>query len=171
MKKPTSYKEKTLVVVFNQTRWTEGKRHSTASTPTSTVVVTTNPLIKPLLLCRWCTQRHVAAAHGCRCRSITVAHGRCWWTSHGAREWGRVTTLSDIIPYCHLNHSIWSLSDNKESSRWVLSGLRLVNHFKTQRGSNVCIKTPTKEGPECLHRLIPNSPLGVHYYKPLFMTW
>jgi hypothetical protein len=27
-----------------------------------------------------------------------------------------VTTSSEIIPYYHLNHSIWSLSDNKESS-------------------------------------------------------
>jgi hypothetical protein len=28
-----------------------------------------------------------------------------------------VTTSSEIIPYYHLNHSFWSLSDNKESSR------------------------------------------------------
>jgi hypothetical protein len=28
-----------------------------------------------------------------------------------------VTTPSEIIPYYHLNHSVWSLSDNKESSR------------------------------------------------------
>jgi hypothetical protein len=28
-----------------------------------------------------------------------------------------VTTPSEIIPYYHLNHSISSLSDNKESSR------------------------------------------------------
>jgi hypothetical protein len=27
-----------------------------------------------------------------------------------------VTTPLEIIPYYHLNHSIWSLSDNKESS-------------------------------------------------------
>jgi hypothetical protein len=27
-----------------------------------------------------------------------------------------VTTPSEIIPYYRLNHSIWSLSDNKESS-------------------------------------------------------
>jgi hypothetical protein len=30
---------------------------------------------------------------------------------------GDVTTPSEIILYYHLNHSIWSLSDNKESSR------------------------------------------------------
>jgi hypothetical protein len=53
-----------------------------------------------------------------------------------------VTTLTEIIPSYRLNHSIWSLSDNKESSRWVLPGLRPVNHLKTQRGSNVCIKLP-----------------------------
>jgi hypothetical protein len=53
-----------------------------------------------------------------------------------------VTTPSEIIPYYRLNHSIGSLSDNKESSRWVLSGLHPVNHLKTQRGSNVCIKLP-----------------------------
>jgi hypothetical protein len=28
-----------------------------------------------------------------------------------------VTTPSEIIPYYRLNHSIWSLSDDKESSR------------------------------------------------------
>jgi hypothetical protein len=28
-----------------------------------------------------------------------------------------VTTPPEIIPYYHLNHSIWSLSDNKEVSR------------------------------------------------------
>jgi hypothetical protein len=28
-----------------------------------------------------------------------------------------VTTPSEIIPYYRLNHSIWSLNDNKESSR------------------------------------------------------
>jgi hypothetical protein len=33
-----------------------------------------------------------------------------------------VTTPPEIIPYYFLNHSIWSLSDNKEVSRWVLPG-------------------------------------------------
>jgi hypothetical protein len=28
-----------------------------------------------------------------------------------------VTTPPEIIPYYRLNHSIWSLSDNKEASR------------------------------------------------------
>jgi hypothetical protein len=55
-----------------------------------------------------------------------------------------VTTPSEIIPYNRLNHSIWSLSDNKESSRWVLPGLHPVNHLETQRGSNVCIKLPQR---------------------------
>jgi hypothetical protein len=32
----------------------------------------------------------------------------------------------------------------------VLPGLHPVNHLKTQRGSNVCIKTPMKKSPECL---------------------
>jgi hypothetical protein len=61
-----------------------------------------------------------------------------------------VTTPPEIIPYYRLNHSIWSSSNNKEVSRWVLPGYRPVNHLTTQRGSNVCIKTPTKESPECL---------------------
>jgi hypothetical protein len=61
-----------------------------------------------------------------------------------------VTTPPKIILYYRLNHSIWSLSDNKESFRWVLPGLHPVNHLTTQRGSNVCIKTPSKESPECL---------------------
>jgi hypothetical protein len=61
-----------------------------------------------------------------------------------------VTTPPEIIPYYRLNHSIWSLSNNKEVSRWVLPGQRPVNHLTSQRGSNVCIKTPTKESPECL---------------------
>jgi hypothetical protein len=55
-----------------------------------------------------------------------------------------------IIPYYRLNHSIWSLSDNKEVSHLVFPGQRLVNHLISQRGSNVCIETPTKESPECL---------------------
>jgi hypothetical protein len=55
-----------------------------------------------------------------------------------------VTTPSEIILYYHLNHSIWSLSDNKELSRWVLPGLHPVNHLETQRGSNVCIKLPRR---------------------------
>jgi hypothetical protein len=59
-------------------------------------------------------------------------------------------TPPEIIPYYRLNYSIWSLSDNKESSRSELSGLHLVNHLKTQRESNECIKTPTKGSPECL---------------------
>jgi hypothetical protein len=29
----------------------------------------------------------------------------------------RVTTPPEITPYYHLNHSFWSLSDNKEVSR------------------------------------------------------
>jgi hypothetical protein len=33
------------------------------------------------------------------------------------RRAGSVTTPSEIIPYYRLNYSIWSLSDNKESSR------------------------------------------------------
>jgi hypothetical protein len=40
------------------------------------------------------------------------------------------TTPSEIIPYYRLNHSIWSLSNNKESSCWGLPGLRPVNHLK-----------------------------------------
>jgi hypothetical protein len=55
-----------------------------------------------------------------------------------------VTTPSEIIPYYRLNHSFWSSSDNKESSRWVLPGLHPVNHLETQRGSNVCIKLPRR---------------------------
>jgi hypothetical protein len=100
-----------------------------------------------------------------RCNSI----GPVWPVGlTGVRR--RVTTPSEIIPYYLLNHSIWSLSNNKESSRWVLLGLRPVNHLKTQRGSNVCIKTPTKESPECLtneHQI----PCRVHYYKRSSLTW
>jgi hypothetical protein len=38
-----------------------------------------------------------------------------------------MTTPPKIIPYYHLNHSIWSSSDNKEPSRWVLSGQSQLN--------------------------------------------
>jgi hypothetical protein len=34
-----------------------------------------------------------------------------------ASNWHRVTTPPEIIPYYRLNHSIWSLRDNKEASR------------------------------------------------------
>jgi histone deacetylase 1/2 len=37
--------------------------------------------------------------------------------SHQPSSLTSVTTPSEIIPYCRLNHSFWSLSDNKESSR------------------------------------------------------
>jgi hypothetical protein len=35
----------------------------------------------------------------------------------------------EITPYYRLNHSIWSLSDSKEVSHWVLPGLHPVNHL------------------------------------------
>jgi hypothetical protein len=70
-----------------------------------------------------------------------------------------VTTPSEIISYYRLNHSIWSLSDNKESSRWVLPGLHPVNHLKTQRGSNVCIKLPWRRVQSELH-INTNLPVG-----------
>jgi hypothetical protein len=79
-----------------------------------------------------------------------------------------VTTPSEIIPYYRLNHSIWS--NNKESSHWVLLGLHPVNHLTTQRGSNICIKTPTKESPELPYKLISNR-RRVHYYKHSSLTW
>jgi hypothetical protein len=81
-------------------------------------------------------------------------HITCFtWKQHLKRNSARltrlkerlyVTTPSKIIPYYRLNHSIWSLSDNRETSHWVLSGLHPVNHLETQRGSNVCIKLPWK---------------------------
>jgi hypothetical protein len=55
-----------------------------------------------------------------------------------------VTTPPKIIPYYRLNHSSWSLRDNKEITRWVLPGLHSVNHLTSQRGSNVCIKLPRR---------------------------
>jgi hypothetical protein len=75
-----------------------------------------------------------------------------------------VTTPPEIILYYCLNHSIWSLSDNKEASRWVLPGLHPVNHLETQRGSNECIKTPTKESPKCLTNYPSHTRRG-HYYN------
>jgi hypothetical protein len=81
-----------------------------------------------------------------------------------------VTTPPGIIPYYRLNHSIWSLSDNKEASRWVLPGLHPENHLETHRGSNECIKTPTKESPECLTNY-PWHPRRGHYYKHSSLTW
>jgi hypothetical protein len=81
-----------------------------------------------------------------------------------------VTTPPEIIPYYRLDHSIWSLSDNKEASRWVLPGLHPVNHLETQRGPNECIKTPTKESPECLTSY-PSHPHRGHYYKHSSLTW
>jgi hypothetical protein len=53
------------------------------------VAATTNPLIKALLLCRWRTQRLVAAADTRGCISIAATYGRCWRTSQAAaRRWG-----------------------------------------------------------------------------------
>jgi hypothetical protein len=44
-------------------------------------------------------------------------HGRQHSCASLTATLGIVTTPSEIILYYHLNHSIWSLSDNKESSR------------------------------------------------------
>jgi hypothetical protein len=79
-----------------------------------------------------------------------------------------VITPPKIIPYYRLNHSIWSLSDNKETSHWVLPGLHPVNHLETQRGSNVCIKLPRRVQ-SALH-INTNLPVESNYYNPLFMT-
>jgi hypothetical protein len=49
----------------------------------------------------------------------THAHNVCLYILKGFF----VTTPPEIIPYYRLNHSIWSLSDNKEASRWVLPQL------------------------------------------------
>jgi hypothetical protein len=70
-----------------------------------------------------------------------------------------VKTPSEIIPCYRLNHSIWSLSDNKEPSRWVLPGLHPVNHLTTQRGSNVCIKLSRRRVQSALH-INTNLPIG-----------
>jgi hypothetical protein len=44
-----------------------------------------------------------------------------------------VTTPSVIIPYYRLNHSIWSLSDNKESSRLSVVGFTPGKSLETHR--------------------------------------
>jgi hypothetical protein len=71
-----------------------------------------------------------------------------------------VTTPPEIILYYHLNHSIWSLSDNKEASCWVLPGLHPVNHLETQRGSNECIKLPRRRVQSTV-QIIHLIPIGV----------
>jgi hypothetical protein len=54
------------------------------------VAVTTNPLIKVPLLCRWCTRHLVAASHGRGCRFIAASRGRWWRTYQGVtRGWAR----------------------------------------------------------------------------------
>jgi hypothetical protein len=50
-------------------------------------------------------------------RRWVLAVGRELELTAAARGGGSVTTPPEIIPYYHLNHSIWSLSDNKEVSR------------------------------------------------------
>jgi hypothetical protein len=68
----------------------------------------------------------------------------------GLLSFAGVTTPSEIILYYRLNHSVWSLSDNKESSCWVLSSHSPVNHLKHTEDRNIYIKTLMKESPECL---------------------
>jgi hypothetical protein len=55
-----------------------------------------------------------------------------------------VTTPFEIIPYYRLNHSIWSLSDKKESSRWVLLGLRSVITWKHREDRMYALKLPRR---------------------------
>jgi hypothetical protein len=71
-----------------------------------------------------------------------------------------VTAPPEIISYYRLNHSIRSLSDNKESSHWVLPGLHPVNQLETQRGSNVCIKLPRRRVQRAL-QINTQLPVGV----------
>jgi hypothetical protein len=60
-----------------------------------------------------------------------------------------VTTPSEIIPFYHLNHSIWSLSDSKESSRWVFASHSPVNHLKHKQKIKI-YTLKLKESPEYL---------------------
>jgi hypothetical protein len=54
-------------------------------------------------------------ALGARCLSAHAAAAP--WLRHLVCPSVSVTTPPEIIPYYRLNHSIWSLSDNKEASR------------------------------------------------------
>jgi hypothetical protein len=72
----------------------------------------------------------------------------------GARA--HVTTPSEIFPYYHLNRSICSLSDNKESS---CCRVYPINHLKTQRGSNIYIKLPRRRVQSAL-QINTNFPVG-----------
>jgi hypothetical protein len=113
------------------------------------------------------------------CVSLLAMERLCWVAMDAGPRWrhglsllaarcgsslAAVTTPPEVIPYYRLNHSIWSLSDNKESSRWVLPGLHPVNHLGTQRGSNVCIKLPRRRVQSAL-QINTNFPRRVHYYK------
>jgi hypothetical protein len=102
----------------------------------------------------------------------TTSLNRSWFGgfSSCSSSWPRgVRTPPEIISYYRLNYSIWSLSDNKETSHWLLPGLHPVNHLKTQRGSNECIKLPRRRVQSALH-INTNIPVGSNYYKPLFRT-
>jgi hypothetical protein len=80
-----------------------------------------------------------------------------------------VTTPTEIVPYYRLKHSIWSLSDNKESS--CLLGQNPVNHLKhTERIEMYTLKLPRRRVQSVLHDLNLNSPLRFNYYKPWFMA-
>jgi hypothetical protein len=54
-------------------------------------------------------------------KDLDVILGMNWLAGHDATiqcaKRTVVTTPPEIIPYYRLNHSIWSLSDNKEASR------------------------------------------------------
>jgi hypothetical protein len=55
-----------------------------------------------------------------------------------------VTTPPEIVPYYRLNHSFWSLSDNKEASCWVLPGLHPVNHLEHREDRTNALKLPRR---------------------------
>jgi hypothetical protein len=70
-----------------------------------------------------------------------------------------VTTPPEIILYYRLNHSIWSLSDNKETSRWVLPSLHPVNHLEHREDRTNALKLPRRRVQSALqiiHHIITN---------------
>jgi hypothetical protein len=93
------------------------RRLSPSSGRSPATHLTTKPPDPPETLLDLAASTSAAAEDGLRRRASTRGHasssGPLRWQP-GRRE--RVTTPPEIIPYYRLNHSFWSLSNNKEVS-------------------------------------------------------
>jgi hypothetical protein len=106
------------------------------------VAVTTNPLIKVLLLCRWYTRHLVAAAHGWRCRFFADTCGRWWRTSQGTAHWWGRPSNATSRGWCRHSMASHSYSSPQRSHHQQVANTKIqawlapLNHLPSNNTMN-----------------------------------